>query len=90
MAIALAPFRQAAKPHTHKRRVKADMTETWKVYKADLGRKDLRNRLVEEYLPLVKYNAERIHAKLPEEALRLKRRLKRKLSKRSAPAATAS
>jgi len=29
-------------------------------------------------------------AKLPEEALRLKRRLKRKLSKRNAPAATAS
>ena len=27
----------------------------------------LRNRLMEHYLPLVKYNAERIHAKLPDE-----------------------
>src|SRR5436190_10460012 len=27
----------------------------------------LRNRLLENYLPLVKYNAERVHSKLPDE-----------------------
>ena len=35
-------------------------------YKADPSRQDLRNRLVERYLPLVKYNGERIWARLPE------------------------
>lgn len=38
----------------------------WKQYKAEPQRKELRNRLVEEYLPLVKYNGERIWARLPE------------------------
>jgi len=45
---------------------KDDIQEVWKVYKADLGNKLLRNRLVEQYLPLVKYNGERIWARLPE------------------------
>ncbi len=40
--------------------------ETWIEYKRT-GGEDLRNRLMENYLPLVKYNAERIHAKLPDE-----------------------
>lgn len=38
----------------------------WRQYKAT-GDPDLRNRLLEHYLPLVKYNAERIGAKLPDE-----------------------
>ena len=40
--------------------------ETWKQFKAD-PQEDLRNMLVERYLPLVKYNADRIYAKLPDE-----------------------
>ncbi len=40
--------------------------EIWLEYK-QTGGEDLRNRLMENYLPLVKYNAERIHAKLPDE-----------------------
>ena len=67
MAIALAPFKQLSRPHTPRKRApRADMLEVWKVYKADPSRKDIRNRLVEEYLPLVKYNGERIWARLPE------------------------
>ncbi len=32
----------------------------WQAYKADQSRQELRNRLVEIYLPLVRYNGERI------------------------------
>ncbi len=39
----------------------------WRAYKAsNLTDKELRNRLVERYLPLVKYNGERIWSRLPE------------------------
>ena len=40
--------------------------EVWLEYKRT-GTETLRNRLMENYLPLVKYNAERIHSKLPDE-----------------------
>ncbi len=40
--------------------------ETWHQYRADPARQDLRNRLVERYMPLVRYNGERIWARLPE------------------------
>jgi len=43
-----------------------DVSELWTAYKEDPSRKELRNRLVERYLPLVKYNGERIWARLPE------------------------
>ena len=43
-----------------------DIEEVWKRYKADPSNKELRNILVEHYLPLVKYNGERIWARLPE------------------------
>ncbi|PQO34600.1 FliA/WhiG family RNA polymerase sigma factor [Bremerella cremea] len=43
-----------------------DVSELWTSYKEDPSRKELRNRLVERYLPLVKYNGERIWARLPE------------------------
>ena len=47
-------------------RVTEDVTETWKVYKQDQSNQELRNRLIERYLPLVRYNAEKVWAKLPE------------------------
>ncbi len=47
-------------------RVTEDVTETWKVYKQDQTNQDLRNALIERYLPLVRYNAEKVWAKLPE------------------------
>ena len=47
-------------------RVTEDVTETWKVYKQDQTNQDLRNRLIERYLPLVRYNAEKVWSKLPE------------------------
>ncbi|MGE0757022.1 MAG: FliA/WhiG family RNA polymerase sigma factor [Pirellulaceae bacterium] len=40
--------------------------QVWHEFKADPSRQDLRNRLVERYLPLVRYNGERIWARLPE------------------------
>ncbi|MGL4514199.1 MAG: FliA/WhiG family RNA polymerase sigma factor [Lacipirellulaceae bacterium] len=43
-----------------------EIAEIWRRYKADPGNKSLRNRLVEQYLPLVKYNGERIWNRLPD------------------------
>src|SRR2546429_9070442 len=43
-----------------------DIQQLWLQFKADPDNQDLRNRLVEQYLPLVKYNGERIWARLPE------------------------
>ncbi len=43
-----------------------DIHNVWHQYKADPSRTDLRNRLVEEYLPLVRYNGERIWSRLPD------------------------
>jgi len=43
-----------------------EIAQVWQQYKTDLSNKELRNRLVERYLPLVKYNGERIWARLPD------------------------
>jgi len=43
-----------------------EVTQIWEAFKADPNNQDLRNRLVEMYLPLVKYNGERIWSRLPE------------------------
>lgn len=43
-----------------------DVEQLWIEFKKDLNNQELRNRLVEIYLPLVKYNGERIWARLPE------------------------
>jgi RNA polymerase sigma factor FliA len=43
-----------------------EIEEVWKRLKADPTSQEYRNRLVEHYLPLVKYNGERIWARLPE------------------------
>ncbi|MCA9263576.1 MAG: FliA/WhiG family RNA polymerase sigma factor, partial [Planctomycetales bacterium] len=45
---------------------KEEVDQLWPAYKADPSNKELRNRLVENYLPLVKYNGERIWARLPD------------------------
>src|SRR6478735_454760 len=47
-------------------RVETDITELWKEFKKDQTNQELRNALIERFLPLVKYNAERVWAKLPE------------------------
>jgi RNA polymerase sigma factor FliA len=47
-------------------RVAEEVAELWKLYKADQSNQQLRNALIEQYLPLVRYNAERVWAKLPE------------------------
>src|SRR5690348_17741347 len=43
-----------------------EIDEIWKNYKADPTNKEYRNLLVEIYLPLVKYNGERIWSRLPD------------------------
>jgi RNA polymerase sigma factor FliA len=43
-----------------------DVEQLWIEFKKDINNQELRNRLVEMYLPLVKYNGERIWARLPE------------------------
>src|SRR6266705_90947 len=45
--------------------VDVDIQQLWRDYRAQ-PTVELRNHLVENYLPLVKYNAERIWARLPE------------------------
>jgi RNA polymerase sigma factor for flagellar operon FliA len=40
--------------------------QLWTEFKKNTSNQELRNRLVEIYLPLVKYNGERIWARLPE------------------------
>src|SRR2546427_9656923 len=57
MAMTMAT-RKAASPE--------EIAEVWKEFKADQSNKALRNRLIEQYLPLVKYNGERIWARLPD------------------------
>src|SRR5438128_7978030 len=45
--------------------VDVDIQQVWRDYRAQ-PTVELRNQLVEHYLPLVKYNAERIWSRLPE------------------------
>ena len=45
--------------------VDVDVPQLWRAYRAN-PLIELRNQLVENYLPLVKYNAERIWQRLPE------------------------
>src|SRR5262249_26859039 len=46
--------------------VDVDVPQLWRDYRAQPGNVELRNQLVELYLHLVKYNAERIWQRLPE------------------------
>jgi len=43
-----------------------EVQELWVTYKKDQTNRKLRNKLIERYLQLVRYNAERVWAKLPE------------------------
>jgi RNA polymerase sigma factor FliA len=43
-----------------------ELAEVWQQFKKNPSSRELRNRLVERYLPLVKYNGERIWSRLPD------------------------
>ncbi len=43
-----------------------DVEQLWREFKKDPTNTELRNKLIEIYLPLVRYNGERIWARLPE------------------------
>ena len=62
MARSRAPQRPIAPPP----RDDTPIEEIWKRYRKHPS-EELRNRLMENYLPLVRYNAERVHTKLPDE-----------------------
>jgi RNA polymerase sigma factor for flagellar operon FliA len=47
-------------------RVAIDIQQVWQMFKLDQTDQELRNRLIEHYFPLVRYNAERVWAKLPD------------------------
>ncbi|MFQ5591472.1 MAG: FliA/WhiG family RNA polymerase sigma factor [Phycisphaerae bacterium] len=47
-------------------KTRTDLSEVWRNYKLS-GERRWRNILMEDYLPIVRYNAERIGAKLPDE-----------------------
>ncbi|WP_437193990.1 FliA/WhiG family RNA polymerase sigma factor [Planctomicrobium sp. SH527] len=47
-------------------RVKIDIQAVWLEFKKDQTNQELRNRLIENYFPLVRFNAERVWAKLPD------------------------
>ena len=49
--------------------VAPEVYDTWVEFKKDQSQDDLRNELVEHYLPLVKYNAERIWHRVPKGCL---------------------
>ncbi len=59
-------YRRPQMPFPTTKKPKEDVTPVWHEYKKDPTNRDLRNRLVERYLPLVKYNGERIWSRLPE------------------------
>ncbi len=42
------------------------LTDVWKLYQAEYN-ESIRNYFMEKYLPLVRYNSERIYARLPDE-----------------------
>ena len=46
-------------------RIETDILQAWQEYRAN-PTLEMRNRLVEHYMPLVKYNGERIWARLPD------------------------
>ena len=47
-------------------KVAIDIQQIWQQFKLDQTNQELRNRLIEHYFPLVRYNAERVWAKLPD------------------------
>ncbi len=47
-------------------KTETDIITVWKRYKKQPS-EPLRNQLIEHYLPIVRFNAERVHAKLPTE-----------------------
>src|SRR6202051_4456396 len=47
-------------------KVERDITEVWQESKQDKSSKELRNYLIEKYLPLVRYNAERVLFRSPD------------------------
>ena len=65
-ATATADLIETAIPSTPTVNMPEEMLVIWRGYKLDPNNQDTRNRLIEQYLPLVKYNGERIWARLPE------------------------
>ncbi len=65
MARMKAPL-QRSHESPREKRDPVEIKKVWNAYKKK-STEELRNILMENYLPLVRYNAERIHTKLPDE-----------------------
>jgi RNA polymerase sigma factor for flagellar operon FliA len=50
-------------------KVTEDIAVVWGEFKKDQANQALRNRLIEKYLPLVRYNAERVWANCPRASI---------------------
>ncbi|MHC4976612.1 MAG: sigma-70 family RNA polymerase sigma factor, partial [Planctomycetota bacterium] len=64
--------RKSSKAVDHAKLTKEDMDamdlpDLWRLYKKHEHPQNIRNYYMEKYLPLVRYNAERIYARLPDE-----------------------
>ena len=55
-----------AKTHTTTSSIQQDINDVWKSFKKHKT-EEMRNLLMLEYISMVKYNAERIYSKLPDE-----------------------
>src|SRR5687767_11010336 len=66
MSKSAAPKAGAQQTGTAAKAPKRDIKDVWIEYKKNKT-EPLRNMLMENYLHLVRYNAERIHVKLPDE-----------------------
>ncbi len=64
--VAVEAIKETAVKITAVKGASEEISRIWVEFKKDQSRRDLRNRLVENYLPLVKYNGERIWARLPD------------------------
>ena len=66
MAIRTAGLRGVTLRTENSRLSPEETAELWTAYRADPESDSLRNTLIERYLPLVRYNAEKVWQKLPD------------------------
>ena len=65
-AVVQGPFKEDDVANLTSQPSAEEVLEIWKRFKADQSNEQLRNRLIEVYLPLVKYQGERIWSRLPD------------------------
>lgn len=64
--VRLTPSQLIAEHRVHSPLDRLELDQVWRMYRADPNT-ELRNYLWQRYLPLVRYNAERVYSRLPDE-----------------------